>query len=329
MDATRGRVLARLAFSDRDRDAARRSQPRLFVAMPIAFVAVIAGAIVLITTKDAAAGRTAHLAAAVALPCLLLVVALAGNVNHGATPGPSRTASGSFRCWRPRWPSRSVRWTDAAACAMRWGFVLILALGWSRYSFHPKRLEQRSEPTTFARWLWQRHPAVDNPLPEVFAERLSGFDGLVVFPGRRSIAARRCFSRGPRLASAGGRSRVRGAIHRRAASTDRASATRTSRGAGMRLRRRRRSPGCRCCRAVHGRAMPRVTPFASSSPPCCRCADRRPPRSWRFPHPVERRSLVDVRRADEQCAGGLGRSRSGRRRAPHCSSPCRHRRGSG
>jgi hypothetical protein len=154
----------------------------LFIAMPVAFAAVAGGAIALVAGNSAPFGRPAHRAAALALPCLLLAVALAGNVNHGATPGPSRYGLWMLPLLVPaiavalRAVERRPGWRDAMA------IVLVLALGWACSSYHPKRREQWSEPTTFARWLWQRHPAVDNPLPEVFAERLSGFDGLVAFP---------------------------------------------------------------------------------------------------------------------------------------------------
>jgi len=44
------------------------------------------------------------------------------------------------------------------------------------WTFHPARSETADRPTRLASFLWTRHPSLDNPLPEVFAERLRGLD---------------------------------------------------------------------------------------------------------------------------------------------------------
>jgi hypothetical protein len=44
------------------------------------------------------------------------------------------------------------------------------------WAFHPARPEAADRPTRLASFLWTRHPSVDNPLPEVFVERLRGLD---------------------------------------------------------------------------------------------------------------------------------------------------------
>jgi hypothetical protein len=44
------------------------------------------------------------------------------------------------------------------------------------WAFHPARPEAADRPTRLASYLWTRHPSLDNPLPEIFAERLRGLD---------------------------------------------------------------------------------------------------------------------------------------------------------
>jgi hypothetical protein len=44
------------------------------------------------------------------------------------------------------------------------------------WAFHPARAEAADQPTRLASFLWTRYPSIDNPLPEIFAERLRGLD---------------------------------------------------------------------------------------------------------------------------------------------------------
>jgi len=44
------------------------------------------------------------------------------------------------------------------------------------WQFHPARGETADRPTRLASFLWTRHPSFDNPLPEIFVERLGGLD---------------------------------------------------------------------------------------------------------------------------------------------------------
>ena len=59
--------------------------------------------------------------------------------------------------------------------ARRWFVALALASSaWSVVAFQPQRPENYLTPTRVAGILWTRWPWLDNPLPEIFAERLSG-----------------------------------------------------------------------------------------------------------------------------------------------------------
>jgi hypothetical protein len=109
------------------------------------------------------------------LGLLLLAAAQAGNVNHGGTPGMSRYALWLFAAGLPAAAVSARRLQDLAPAAV----VVIgttAALTWG--SFRPALTESHSlRPTALAESLWSGWPGLDNPLPEVFAERTSGRDG--------------------------------------------------------------------------------------------------------------------------------------------------------
>ena len=120
--------------------------------------------------------RLASLGVAAALASgawLAFVAATASNVNHGGTPGLSRYATWFIPLAIPlfqeadRLLGRRMAWMALPALASA-------ALG--VWAFHPARAEAADRPTRLASFLWTRHPSVDNPLPEVFAERLRGLD---------------------------------------------------------------------------------------------------------------------------------------------------------
>jgi hypothetical protein len=88
------------------------------------------------------------------------------NVNSGGTPGPSR-----YGLWLL---PIAIPVLAAAPPTTALRIVAAVSLVWSAIFFAPKLPENYLRPTALARTLWQRWPAVDNPLVEVFAERVSG-----------------------------------------------------------------------------------------------------------------------------------------------------------
>jgi hypothetical protein len=109
--------------------------------------------------------------AAAAAVLFLLSASQAANVNHGGTPGMSRYATwlipvaipllGAVQRSRPAMITVLVP-------------VAILSAAINAVAFRPALPEDGMEPSAVARWLWTRHPGLDTPLPEVFAERLGG-----------------------------------------------------------------------------------------------------------------------------------------------------------
>jgi hypothetical protein len=107
------------------------------------------------------------------------------NVNSGATPGMSRYGVWLIPLAIP------ILERAAMVVSARWQRWLVpLALAsclWCIVSFQPRRPETYCAPTRVASLIWDRWPSLDNPLPEIFAERLSATE-----PGLAPVATRGC-----------------------------------------------------------------------------------------------------------------------------------------
>ena len=145
----------------------------LLPQVPVYGAAVLAGLILVAWLAPRRLAGPAIIAAAASAAWLAFVAATATNVNHGGTPGLSRYATWFVPLAIPlfqeldRVLGRRITWMTLPAVASA-------ALG--IWAFHPARPEAADRPTRLASFLWTRHPSVDNPLPEIFAERLRGLD---------------------------------------------------------------------------------------------------------------------------------------------------------
>jgi len=115
----------------------------------------------------------------------LLSFAQTTNFNNGATPSMSRYGVWLIPLAIPILerassvvPARSRRWFASLALA---------SCLWCIVAFQPRRPETYCAPTRIASLIWDRWPSLDNPLPEVFAERLSAAE-----PGLAPVATRGC-----------------------------------------------------------------------------------------------------------------------------------------
>ena len=105
------------------------------------------------------------------------------NFNSGGTPGPSRYGLWliPFAVLIPdRWPA-ATRWIRVLSA----GSVL-----WCVWAFAPALPEQHLRPSTLASAIWRFWPSIDNPLAEVFTERLAGQEGArppVATPGCEKV----------------------------------------------------------------------------------------------------------------------------------------------
>jgi hypothetical protein len=107
---------------------------------------------------------------------LLAAFSQAANFNSGGTPNPSR-----YGLWL------TALFVPAATAALQAPRALIrilatLGLAWSLVFFHPHLGDHYLRPTPLAAWLWEHVPGADNPLPEIFCERLSGREGVQDLP---------------------------------------------------------------------------------------------------------------------------------------------------
>jgi hypothetical protein len=109
---------------------------------------------------------------------LLVLFVQPGNINHGGTRGMSR-----YGLWLAPFVLPAL--ARLASVFRPPGWMALLA-GLSLLStipeYLPNRPERYLEPTPLAEWLWTRHPGLDRPLPEVFAERAWGYPPLGSVP---------------------------------------------------------------------------------------------------------------------------------------------------
>jgi hypothetical protein len=109
----------------------------------------------------------------------LLSFAQITNVNHGGTPGMSR-----YTVWLIPLAIPLLQEADAAfsqKLRLWLAPVAMASLIWSLFVFHPEQPDNYSQPTKLAAFLWKHHPSLNNPLPEIFFERVSHIDPPV-FP---------------------------------------------------------------------------------------------------------------------------------------------------
>lgn len=134
----------------------------------------------------ACVGATAHtrrslLFFAATTAGLLVVFAESGNVNHGGTPGVSRYALWLLAIASPLIVSGVDRLRADRPAVWRAAAVVSVLLAVSL--FRPAWADRAgSAPNRLAAALWTEWPAVDNPLPEIFAERMTGIDGSPAVP---------------------------------------------------------------------------------------------------------------------------------------------------
>jgi hypothetical protein len=145
----------------------------LLPQVPVFAAAVLAGSLLLAFRAPRRLVSQGVVAAATSAAWLAFVAAMATNVNHGGTPGLSRYAAWFIPLAIPLFQEiehvmgRRVAWMALPA-------VVSAALG--VWAFHPARAEAADRPTRLASFLWTSYPSIDNPLPEIFVERLRGLD---------------------------------------------------------------------------------------------------------------------------------------------------------
>jgi hypothetical protein len=142
-----------------------------FPIVPLVLVAAVAG----LVRKAPSRLRDPELGVALATAAIFVwVFAHSANFNHGATPGMSR-----YALWLIPLSIPLLRQLDVTfgRGAVRWIVpVTALSVAWSLVAFHPGQPQAYGTPSVLAHVIWTHHPTWNDPLPEVFAERLNGAD---------------------------------------------------------------------------------------------------------------------------------------------------------
>jgi hypothetical protein len=142
-----------------------------FPALALALVASVA---TLAVVRRRALASPPILASAVVAVVLLASFAQTTNFNSGATPGPAR-----YGLWLV--PLALPLLDAAAKSGTRWwraalGSIAVASCATMLVAYRPSLPESYLSPTRLATFLWTHYPWLDDPLPEVFSERLRGED---------------------------------------------------------------------------------------------------------------------------------------------------------
>jgi hypothetical protein len=139
----------------------------ILVMDPFLAAALIAGLVYAWRRAPGNLRAADHIAAAGIGTALLVVFAQTTNFNSGGTPGPSR-----YGLWLL--PLALPLLADVPERAAWWRVLAAASLVWCAIVFAPRRPDHYLEPTPLASRLWSSWPALDNPVAEIFAERVSG-----------------------------------------------------------------------------------------------------------------------------------------------------------
>jgi hypothetical protein len=102
----------------------------------------------------------------------LFAFAQTGNLNHGATVGMSRYALWLLPLGVPLW--RALDRLGSKVAFASGAAIAVVSAVWTLAMYRPALPEQHLRPSRAALALWTRHPAVNDPLPEIFYERVAG-----------------------------------------------------------------------------------------------------------------------------------------------------------
>lgn len=107
---------------------------------------------------------------------LLFAFAQTHNVNHGATPGMSR-----YGLWMIALAAPLAGTFIRESRPLVGQAIVAITLATTWVAFRPA-LGEQSGPNWLAARLWNNYPSLDDPLPEIFAERMNRTDGTPFVP---------------------------------------------------------------------------------------------------------------------------------------------------
>jgi hypothetical protein len=142
----------------------------IFTAAPVFTAAIILAGIGALRRPAHRRVDAATISIALIAALFLLSFSQTTNFNGGGTPGPSR-----YGLWLLPFALPLTAWVNSRAVWLP-ALALVSALS-SVWSFAPWLPEGHLQPSALASWMWQRMPGNDNPVAEVFAERVAGHEG--------------------------------------------------------------------------------------------------------------------------------------------------------
>ena len=135
---------------------------------------VVAGALLILFLGAVRRSPRAALATASVWLLFLTAFAQAENVNSGGTPGMARYALWLMPPALLLLHGRPQSLAGRSAGAIATALSVACALIW----FRPTLPESYLFPTRTALYVWENYPGLENPLPEIFAERLRHADNV-------------------------------------------------------------------------------------------------------------------------------------------------------
>lgn len=141
----------------------------MMVHAPIVAAAALAALALTIRRRPRRLLAVEHLSVLVIGLLFLLSFSQTTNVNSGGTPNPSRYGLWLLPLTVPILSEARDMWTGT--------IMRVLAgasLAWSVLAFAPRLPDHYLTPTPIAMAVWTHWPSLDNPVAEVFAERVSG-----------------------------------------------------------------------------------------------------------------------------------------------------------
>ncbi len=154
----------------------------ILVHAPFFTAAVVAATLITLWRGPRRLLTLEHGAALMVGALFLVGFSQATNVNSGGTPNPSR-----YGLWLL---PMAVPFFSASSEVAERGWFRVLAAAsmvWCAVTFAPRLPDNYLKPDALAASVWRRWPALDNPVAEIFAERVSGRE-----PAQPPIATAGC-----------------------------------------------------------------------------------------------------------------------------------------
>jgi hypothetical protein len=157
----------------------------LLVGFPLLVPAVLVVLVMMLVRAPRALTPWTWAVAPAMAALFLLAFSQTVNINSAATPLMARYAVWLIPLAVPLFVDAMV--LPARAFTVLIGPIAVISAVWMLLLYAPSKPDSWVQPTFLARWLWEQHPAYDNPPAEVFFERIAHSEGRIT-----SVATKSC-----------------------------------------------------------------------------------------------------------------------------------------